>query len=163
MHELFNTMPYTGYVYPNETVIPWSILIVVYPYMTGLVAGAFTVSSMYHVFGIQKYKPVARFALLTALCFMLFVPAPLLLHLGHPERAFNRPHGAPGPRLAPHTLAPRGHAGGLEHRPRAAAAARRAAASGRRGHQASARAGRADRARPQYDESAGTLKRKAVA
>jgi Ni/Fe-hydrogenase subunit HybB-like protein len=57
MHELFNTMPYTGYVYPNETVIPWSILIVVYPYMTGLVAGAFTVSSMYHVFGIQKYKP----------------------------------------------------------------------------------------------------------
>ena len=89
MHELFNTMPYTGYVYPNETVIPWSILIVVYPYMTGLVAGAFTVSSMYHVFGIQKYKPVARFALLTALCFMLFVPAPLLLHLGHPERAFN--------------------------------------------------------------------------
>ena len=74
---------------PNETVIPWTILIVVYPYMTGLVAGAFTVSSMYHVFGIQKYKPVARFALLTALCFMLFVPAPLLLHLGHPERAFN--------------------------------------------------------------------------
>jgi Ni/Fe-hydrogenase subunit HybB-like protein len=89
MHELFNTMSYTGYVYPNETVIPWTILIVVYPYMTGLVAGAFTVSSMYHVFGIQKYKPVARFALLTALCFMLFVPAPLLLHLGHPERAFN--------------------------------------------------------------------------
>lgn len=89
MEELFNTMSYTGYVYPNETVIPWSVLIVVYPYMTGLVAGAFTVSSMYHVFGIPKYKPVARFALLTALCFMLFVPAPLLLHLGHPERAFN--------------------------------------------------------------------------
>ena len=89
MEGLFPTMSYTGYVYPNETVIPWTILIVVYPYMTGLVAGAFTVSSMYHVFGIQKYKPVARFALLTALCFMLFVPAPLLLHLGHPERAFN--------------------------------------------------------------------------
>ena len=37
--------PYTGYVYPNETVIEWGVLIVVYPYLTGLVAGAFTVSS----------------------------------------------------------------------------------------------------------------------
>ncbi len=89
MEGLFHAAPYTGYVYPNETVIPWSVLIVVYPYMTGLVAGAFTVSSLYHVFGIQKYQPVARLALLTALCFMIFVPAPLLLHLGHPERAFN--------------------------------------------------------------------------
>ncbi len=89
MEELFHTASYAGYVYPNETVIPWTVLIVAYPYMTGLVAGAFTVSSMYHVFGIEKYKPVARFALLTALCFMIFVPAPLLLHLGQPQRAFN--------------------------------------------------------------------------
>jgi Ni/Fe-hydrogenase subunit HybB-like protein len=81
--------PYTGYVYPNETVIEWGVLIVVYPYLTGLVAGAFTVSSFYHVFGMQQFKPVARFALLTSLCFMIFVPAPLLLHLGHPERAIN--------------------------------------------------------------------------
>ncbi|MFQ5773646.1 MAG: NrfD/PsrC family molybdoenzyme membrane anchor subunit [Kiloniellaceae bacterium] len=89
MEQLYHAAPYTGYVYPNETVIPWSILIVVYPYMTGLVAGAFSVSSFYHVFGMQRFKPVAKFALLTALCFMIFVPAPLLLHLGHPERAFN--------------------------------------------------------------------------
>jgi Ni/Fe-hydrogenase subunit HybB-like protein len=80
---------YVGYVYPNETDIPWTALIVVYPYLTGLVAGAFTVSSLYHVFGMQRFKPVARFALLTSLCLMLFVPVPLLLHLGHPERAFN--------------------------------------------------------------------------
>ena len=65
------------------------MLIAVYPYLTGLVAGAFTVSSLYHVFGMERFKPVAQFALLTALCFMLFVPMPLLLHLGHPERAFN--------------------------------------------------------------------------
>jgi Ni/Fe-hydrogenase subunit HybB-like protein len=44
---------------------------------------------MYHVFGMQRFKPVAKFALLTALCFMIFVPTPLLLHLGHPERAMN--------------------------------------------------------------------------
>ena len=89
MEALFHVAPYTGYVYPNETVIPWTVLIVVYPYLTGLVAGAFTVSSLYHVFGMERFKPAARFALLTSLCFMLFVPLPLLLHLGHPERAFN--------------------------------------------------------------------------
>ena len=89
MEPLFHVAPYIGYVYPNETVIPWTVLIVVYPYLTGLVAGAFTVSSLYHVFGMERFKPVARLALLTALCFMMFVPVPLLLHLGHPERAFN--------------------------------------------------------------------------
>jgi Ni/Fe-hydrogenase subunit HybB-like protein len=81
--------PYVGYVYPNETDIPWTVLIVVYPYLTGLVAGAFTVSSLYHVFGMQRFEPVAKLALLTALCFLIVVPAALLLHLGHPERAFN--------------------------------------------------------------------------
>jgi Ni/Fe-hydrogenase subunit HybB-like protein len=89
MDALFHAAPFTGYVYPNETVIPWTVLIVVYPYLTGLVAGAFTVSSLYQVFGMQRFKPVAHFALLISLCFMVFVPVPLLLHLGHPERAFN--------------------------------------------------------------------------
>jgi Ni/Fe-hydrogenase subunit HybB-like protein len=85
----FAAAPFTGYVYPNETVFPWGVLIVVYPYLTGLVAGAFTVSSLYQVFGLKQLRPVAHFALLTSLCCMLFVPSPLLLHLGHPERAFN--------------------------------------------------------------------------
>ena len=89
MEALFQAAPFTGYVYPNETVFPWGVLIVVYPYLTGLVAGAFTVSSLYQVFGIQQVKPVAHFALLVSLCMMLFVPTPLLLHLGHPERALN--------------------------------------------------------------------------
>jgi len=80
--------PFTGYVYPNETIIPWGVLIVIYPYLTGLVAGAFTVSSFYHVFGMQQFKPVARLALLTSLSVMIFVPAPLLLHLGHAERSY---------------------------------------------------------------------------
>jgi len=89
MEPLIHYAPYFGWVYPNETVIEWSIAIVVYPYITGLVAGAFTVSSLYQVFGFQRLKPVAHLALLTSLCFMLFVPLPLLLHLGHPERALN--------------------------------------------------------------------------
>ena len=89
MEPLIHYAPYLGWVYPNETVIEWSVAIVVYPYVTGLVAGAFTVSSLYQVFGFQRLKPVAHLALLTSLCFMFFVPLPLLLHLGHPERAFN--------------------------------------------------------------------------
>ena len=81
--------PFTGYVYPNETMIPWTVLVAVYPYLTGLVAGSFTISSLYQVFHMQRFRPVAHFALLTSLCCMLIVPVPLLLHLGHPERAFN--------------------------------------------------------------------------
>ena len=89
MDPLFAAAPFTGYVYPNETVFPWGVLIVVYPYLTGLVAGAFTVSSLYQVFGLKQLRPVAHFALVTSLCCMIFVPVPLLLHLGQPERAGN--------------------------------------------------------------------------
>ncbi len=76
-----------GFVFPNETVVDWDLLIVLYPYITGLVAGAFIVSSLYHVFGLTKLRPVARFSLLTALAFLLVTPLPLLIHLGRPERA----------------------------------------------------------------------------
>ena len=31
MEPLFHAAPFSGYVYPNETVIPWTVLIVVYP------------------------------------------------------------------------------------------------------------------------------------
>ncbi len=89
MNLLYEASSFTGYVYPNETTIPWTVLIVVYPYLTGLVAGAFTISSLYQVFGFQQLRPVAHFALLISLCCMVIVPLPLLLHLGHPERAFN--------------------------------------------------------------------------
>jgi len=89
MEQQFLPAVYTGFVYPNETVFPWGVLIVVYPYLTGLVAGAFTVSSLYQVFGLRQLRPVAHLALITSLCCMIFVPSPLLLHLGHAERAFN--------------------------------------------------------------------------
>jgi Ni/Fe-hydrogenase subunit HybB-like protein len=90
MEHVFNHVtPYIGYVYPNETDFAWSQLIVIYPYITGLVAGAFVISSLHHVFKIKSFAPISRFALLTALCFMIFAPSPLLFHLGQPTRAFN--------------------------------------------------------------------------
>ncbi len=76
----------TGYIYPNEIEIHWSILIVVYPYVTGLVAGAFILASLVKVFNVKEVQPTYRLALLTALAFLLVAPLPLLLHLGRPER-----------------------------------------------------------------------------
>ncbi len=77
-----------GYIYPNELELQWSILIVLYPYITGLVAGAFILASLERVFKVEAVKPTYRLALLTALAFLLVAPLPLQLHLGHPERSF---------------------------------------------------------------------------
>ncbi len=77
-----------GFIYPNEVEIHWSILIVVYPYLTGIVAGAFILASLVKVFNVEEVQPIYRLALLTALAFMLIAPIPLQMHLGHPERAY---------------------------------------------------------------------------
>jgi Ni/Fe-hydrogenase subunit HybB-like protein len=77
-----------GFLYPNEVELQWSILIVLYPYITGLVAGAFILASLARVFRVKEVQPTYRLALLTALAFLLVAPLPLQLHLGHPERSF---------------------------------------------------------------------------
>lgn len=85
-----------GYMYPNEMELQWSVLIVLYPYITGLVAGAFILASLERVFRVEAVKPTYRLALLTALAFLLVAPLPLQLHLGHPERSLEM-------YLTPHT------------------------------------------------------------
>ncbi len=77
-----------GYIYPNEIELHWGLLIVLYPYITGLVAGAFILASLAKVFRVKEVEPTYRLALLTALAFLLVAPLPLLAHLGHPERSF---------------------------------------------------------------------------
>lgn len=77
-----------GYMYPNEITLYWSVLIVLYPYITGLVAGAFILASLERVFRVDAVKPTYRLALLTALAFLVVAPLPLQLHLGHPERSY---------------------------------------------------------------------------
>jgi Ni/Fe-hydrogenase subunit HybB-like protein len=76
-----------GFMYPNEIGLQWSVLIVLYPFITGLVAGAFILASLERVFRVEAVKPTYRLALLTALSFLLVAPLPLQLHLGHPERS----------------------------------------------------------------------------
>ena len=85
MHELMTQ----GFVFPNELHVAWSVMIALYPYITGLVAGAFIVSSLYHVFGDKDLKPVGNMALVAALCFIFYCMTPLLFHLGKPFRCFN--------------------------------------------------------------------------
>ncbi len=77
-----------GFMYPNEIALQWSVLIVLYPYITGLVAGAFILASLVRIFRVEAVRPTYRLALLTALSFLLVAPLPLQFHLGHPERSF---------------------------------------------------------------------------
>jgi len=78
MHEIVTQ----GFLFPNEIHVHWSLMIVLYPYITGLVAGAFIVSSLYHVFGVKELEPIAKFSLVGAFCFLIFACTPLLFHLG---------------------------------------------------------------------------------
>ncbi|MGA6992643.1 MAG: NrfD/PsrC family molybdoenzyme membrane anchor subunit [Candidatus Deferrimicrobiaceae bacterium] len=78
----------TGYIYPNEIEVHWGLLIVVYPYITGIVAGAFILASLVKVFNVKEVQPLYRLALLTALAFLLVAPLALVSHLGHPFRAY---------------------------------------------------------------------------
>lgn len=84
--EIFQRM--SGYIYPNEAELHWGFLVVIYPYLTGLVAGAFILASLVKVFKVEALQPTYRLSLLTALAFLIVAPLPLLAHLGHPERSF---------------------------------------------------------------------------
>jgi len=82
------------FVTPNEYIY-WSIQIVMYPFMTGLVAGAFVLSSLYHVFGIKQLKEIARFALVFSLALLPVAMMPLQMHLQQPQigvEVFMTPH-----------------------------------------------------------------------
>jgi predicted membrane protein len=77
-----------GYIFPNELDLQWGILIVVYPFITGLVAGAFILASLERVFNVKALKPTYQIALLTALSFLLVATLPLISHLSQPQRAY---------------------------------------------------------------------------
>ncbi|RNC72186.1 MAG: oxidoreductase [Desulfuromonadales bacterium] len=73
------------FTYPNEYIY-WTIQIVMYPFMTGLVAGAFVLSSLYHVFGVKQLKDIARFSLVFSFALLPVAMMPLMLHLQQPQR-----------------------------------------------------------------------------
>jgi len=77
-----------GFIYPNEIELHWGLLIVLYPYLTGLVAGAFILASLNKLFNVAELKPTYRLSMLTSLAFLLCATLPLLAHLGHQERFY---------------------------------------------------------------------------
>lgn len=77
-----------GFIYPNEIELYWSVLIVLYPYLTGLVAGAFILASLERVFNVKALRPIYLLALLVALAYLIVAPMPLVSHLGHPFRSW---------------------------------------------------------------------------
>ena len=86
---LYNMMSQVqGFIYPNELDLHWGILVVLYPYITGLVAGAFILASLERVFKVKVLKPTYELSLLTALSFLLVATLPLVSHLSQPGRAY---------------------------------------------------------------------------
>jgi predicted membrane protein len=86
-----------GFIYPNEIELQWGILVVLYPYLTGLVAGAFILASLERVFKVKVLGPTYQLALITALAFLICAPLPLIAHLGKPGRFYEiliTPNGA---------------------------------------------------------------------
>src|SRR3990170_2325340 len=76
---LYELLPQiTGFIYPNEIEIHWGILVVVYPYLTGIVAGAFILASLVKVFNVKEVQPLYRLSLLTIT--IVGIPSAFLLH-----------------------------------------------------------------------------------
>ena len=75
-----------NFVFPNDSHVHWTVMIVIYPLITGLVSGSFLVSSLYFVFEKDEFKAVARFSMVSSFVFLLVAPLPLMNHLGQPQR-----------------------------------------------------------------------------
>ena len=87
--QLYNALAHVkGFIYPNEIELSWSLGIVLYPYITGLVAGAFILASLNRVFHIKALRPTYAISLLTAFAFLLVATMPLITHLGKPFRFY---------------------------------------------------------------------------
>jgi tetrathionate reductase subunit C len=73
----------------------WGILIVIYPYLSGLVAGSFIVGSLAKIFGAQRFEPLSKLALMVTLAFLLIAALAPLADARQPSRfleLYTRPH-----------------------------------------------------------------------
>lgn len=102
--EALGRLPELGNVLPNEVAydysvggVVWRLLIVLYPFFTGLIAGSFVVSSLAYGLGNKRYYRVAGLALLLTAALMV-APIFPMAELRQPGRAyeiFTRPHVVP--------------------------------------------------------------------
>ena len=69
--------------------VPWGAWVAFYIFFVGLSAGAFLLSTLIFVFGMEQYEKVGRYALFTALICMFVALMFIALDLGRMERATN--------------------------------------------------------------------------
>ncbi|MDA8193978.1 MAG: polysulfide reductase NrfD [Thermaerobacter sp.] len=73
----------------------WGILIVIYPYLSGLVAGSFIVGALSKVFGAKQFEPLAKLAAIVTLALLLIAALAPLADARQPSRfleLYTRPH-----------------------------------------------------------------------
>jgi protein NrfD len=68
--------------------IVWGLWVALYIYFIGLSAGAFLISALVYVFGVERFRPIARLALFTALVSLLMALLNIWFDIGHMERFF---------------------------------------------------------------------------
>ncbi len=71
------------------SITPWGAWVAFYIYFVGLSAGAFLLSSLIYVFGMERFERIGRMALLTALISMVVALVFIGLDLGRWERALS--------------------------------------------------------------------------
>jgi len=72
---------YTSYV-------PWGMWVAAYIYFIGLSAGAFLLSSLVYVFGVQKLERIAKLSLYVAAVTLVMALMTIFFDIGHMERFF---------------------------------------------------------------------------
>ncbi len=86
----------TGHRMANySSIIPWALWVAMYIYFIGLSAGAFLISSLVYVFGVERFRPMARLSLFTALVALLMALLQIWVDIGHMGRfyeVYTRPH-----------------------------------------------------------------------
>ncbi|BAA81625.1 molybdopterin oxidoreductase, membrane subunit [Aeropyrum pernix K1] len=103
--EVFGVFPEFGNILPNEMAYDfkaggaiWGVLLVVYPLMTGILAGSYLVSALAYGFGVKRLYRVAGLSLIISVGLLLSAPIFPMADLKQPQRAFEiflRPHVIP--------------------------------------------------------------------
>ena len=65
----------------------WGLPIVIYPFLSGLMAGAFVVGALYHLFHVEKLKPISKLALIASFAMLLLAAMAPLADALQPQRA----------------------------------------------------------------------------
>ncbi len=66
----------------------WGLPIVVYPFLSGLMAGAFVIASLSHLFGLKQFNPIAKLAAVSSFGFVLLAAVAPLVDTLQPSRAW---------------------------------------------------------------------------